>query len=301
MGVERPQIRLLKQRDRTRKASAPGVKSIQKIRSLVSDFLVQLLFFLWNLHRWSLKLSPQFCQKGRFLLLKGVMSVIWQEQPHRSRLYTSGTSGRAPKLPVFGRSAFFVRLVPLTFQYKELAEFIFRSRFKACVRWKFGNIARKQWRQRFTWPLVCIAVRHSAINTWRQPVSHLRVIDTNLREIARGRGSSLRINHFPLPPPPPPLAEMANPWTSITLPKIKISLSFLDIPLRTLLAIGWPNMNWFGAKRNSRHYYLMPKVAISGFFFSNTCHFPAVSIQVFSHPKSIFFHYRFLFLSILSS
>ena len=48
--------------------------------------------------------------------------------------------------------------------------------------------------------------------------------------------------------PAPPLAEMANIWTSITLPKIKIYLSFLDMHLTTSLAIGWPKMNWFGAK-----------------------------------------------------
>ena len=39
------------------------------------------------------------------------------------------------------------------------------------------------------------------MNTWRQHMSRLRVIDTNLRQIARvGWGSSLRVNHFPLPP-----------------------------------------------------------------------------------------------------
>ena len=141
-----------------------------------------------------------FAKRPFFLLLflKGLVSVIRQEEPRRSRLYASGPSGRAPKLPVFARLAFFVCFIPSTFRCKKLAELIFRY-WRRVWGENQENIARKQWRPHFTLPLV--VVRHSVINTWHQHVPRLRVIDTHLCQIARvGWGSTLRRNHFLLPP-----------------------------------------------------------------------------------------------------
>ena len=97
-----------------------------------------------------------------------------------------------------------------------------------------------------------VVAQYLAINTWLQHVSRLRVIDTNLRQIARvGWGSSQRINHSPLSP-----GRKGQFWTSISLPKMKISLSFWTCTWQHLWLLA--DQKWTDSehKRNRRQHYL---------------------------------------------
>ena len=75
-------------------------------QAVVSLKLTSLITKAFTSVEWDQK-SEKFLPKGRFFFCswqKGV--VIRQEQPCLSQLYASGAFGRAPKLPVFARSAF---------------------------------------------------------------------------------------------------------------------------------------------------------------------------------------------------
>ena len=139
-----------------------GQKSIWKIRSPVSDFFCQavvsslkltslitkaFIFVEWDQN------SKNFGQKAVFFL-KGVVSVIRQEQPRRSQRHLRA----APKQPVFRSIRIFLRLVPLTCRYERHAELIFRY-WRRVWGENQENIARKQWTPRFTFPLV---TRHAS-------------------------------------------------------------------------------------------------------------------------------------------
>ena len=204
----------------SRKLSVSGKPCLRDHLSITTIFPCTVGWSLktgFTVHRWLLKLSPllnetrnsrNFCQKAVFLFLtEGSTSsdtIVKKKKKKKKKKNPSIPVVRQqrlwvrPETTVFCLIRIFVCLVPLTFQYKKLAELIFRY-------WRrvWGdhenreNISRKQRRPGFTLPFVW----RSVINTWRQHVSRLRVIDTNLRQIAHVRwGSSLRINHFPLSP-----------------------------------------------------------------------------------------------------
>ena len=159
------------------------------------------------------------------------MSVIWQKQPSRSRLYASDALKHAPKLPVFARSANLCVWFLLNFDIKKRAELIFMFWRRV---WGENQEHLSKGRKR---------ALHFTLSSCMTPgnqhmvsdVPSRTVIDTNLRQITRvGWGSFLRINHFPLPPWQKwPILNARN------FGKNKIPFNFWDMHLTASLAIGW--------------------------------------------------------------